>query len=561
MSHTHIQIGIETVTKATQFDRSGKYQEAIYHYDLSLEHFKKSLEVESNMSNRQLIETKIAEYDKRCTHLKEIMSLKHGILSNSQENNSLHPSHNSSSSIPSSANFGGSSTDVSPNSRVMQHNPSIQRNPPPPVVKKELPPPVPNNKPSLFPPTNHDSPSSGSSSTATSPNNNAGVSHGTGTAALSGSGGGSSGKKFFSFRRHRRDNSTGNSELVSACELFKAATEETDPKVAMALFKNATESLFKCKEVADLSRSESSLDLSSLRESVHASNASNKSSNGKEITLHLDRDKVILHEYLGGGGSGAQIYLATLEGFSFAAKILRTETVEEVIAAIKREIKIMESLDNENIVKYIGHDISDGEIRLYMELYSGTLHDVIYGRKKESRSFTPSQICGYMFQIAKGLNYLHSLPTPILHRDLKSENIFVTFDSQKNPQILKIGDFDSSKVLSLAKNATTFTKNTGTEGFMAPEMAGTRDRSYTTKIDVWSFGMVMYELMMMEKPYFDVPPLQRHDKTASGRRPTITAEIENKYRQLVPFWKLCTKKDPNKRPTTKKLLSKLSELM
>jgi hypothetical protein len=58
-------------------------------------------------------------------------------------------------------------------------------------------------------------------------------------------------------------------------------------------------------------------------------------------------------------------------GFTFAAKILKTETVGEMIGAIMSEIKIMEKLDHTNIVKYLAHDLAKrGEIRLYIELYS-----------------------------------------------------------------------------------------------------------------------------------------------------------------------------------------------
>jgi serine/threonine protein kinase len=65
---------------------------------------------------------------------------------------------------------------------------------------------------------------------------------------------------------------------------------------------------------------------------------------------------------------------------------------------------------------------------------------------------------------------------------MKSENVFVTLDSQDNIQTLKIGDFDTSKIFTAAKRS--FTRNQGTEGFMAPEMvAKSHEEGYTYKVD------------------------------------------------------------------------------
>eukprot|EP01117_Protostelium_nocturnum_P012681 TRINITY_DN4671_c0_g1_i1.p1 TRINITY_DN4671_c0_g1~~TRINITY_DN4671_c0_g1_i1.p1 ORF type:complete len:273 (-),score=94.36 TRINITY_DN4671_c0_g1_i1:1-819(-) len=159
----------------------------------------------------------------------------------------------------------------------------------------------------------------------------------------------------------------------------------------------------------------------------------------KLVTINIDESNVEIHEFLGGGGSGAQVFMASADGFHFAAKILKTENVESVIDAVKTEIQIMESLDHENIVKYLGHSFGKNEIRLYMSYYSSTLNQVLKERKKEKQSFTERMIVNYSLQLAKGLNYLHSLPSPILHRDLKAENVFVTFDSSKTFQSFELG--------------------------------------------------------------------------------------------------------------------------
>jgi len=101
-----------------------------------------------------------------------------------------------------------------------------------------------------------------------------------------------------------------------------------------------------------------------------------------------------------------------------------------------------------------------------LEYYTGTLHDIMVQRRASQHAFSLADIINFAFQIAKGLNYLHTLDPPILHRDMKSENIFVCLDPQSNIHTLKIGDFDTSKILEKAK--VTYTRNVGTEGYIAP---------------------------------------------------------------------------------------------
>ena len=199
-------------------------------------------------------------------------------------------------------------------------------------------------------------------------------------------------------------------------------------------------------------------------------------------TIDYVNDKVDLHERLGGGGSGAVVMRATCKGLTFAVKMLPGEMAPEVREGILSEIHVMTRLDHPNVAKYLGHDITKhNKVMLYMEYYTETLAGVLKTKKKEGTWTTPDEVTKWSIQIAKGLQYLHSLNPPLIHRDLKADNVFVLCDPQGNVETLKIGDFDTAKITEKTKVA--FTRNLGTIGFMAPEVCNPSDKGYNEKAD------------------------------------------------------------------------------
>ena len=156
------------------------------------------------------------------------------------------------------------------------------------------------------------------------------------------------------------------------------------------------------------------------------------------------------------------------------------------------EIRILYSLNNKNIIGYeeAFYDDESETLNIIMEYADdGDLETKIKELSKKKLFFDENTIWNILIQILFGLKYLHD--NKIIHRDLKSANIFLT----KNG-IVKIGDLNVSKVLNQNKMAQT---KTGTPYYSAPEIW--ENKSYDNKIDIWSVGCIIYEMCCLVCPF------------------------------------------------------------
>lgn len=111
-------------------------------------------------------------------------------------------------------------------------------------------------------------------------------------------------------------------------------------------------------------------------------------------------------------------------------------------------------------------------------------------RKKEGRPFTEKEILNWFIQISIALEYIHG--KKILHRDIKSQNIFLTSNNTA-----KLGDFGISKLLETTNQAAMTV--VGTPYYMSPEVC--ENKPYTYKSDVWALGCVLYELCTLQHAF------------------------------------------------------------
>ena len=181
-----------------------------------------------------------------------------------------------------------------------------------------------------------------------------------------------------------------------------------------------------------------------------------------------------------------------------------------------------------------------GRVHVALELMDmGSLQDFI--KRRGNYPIPENYIAIIAYQVLKGLEFLHSHKQ--LHRDIKPGNILLNSDGA-----VKLSDFGISKSLDNTANiCDTFV---GTATYMSPERAVGHDYSFTA--DVWSFGMVLYEMATGHHPFpstSSFPVL--FDCLCSKPEPRLSSSSSPQLSDLV---RLCLQRDPLKRPSVSQLL-------
>lgn len=164
------------------------------------------------------------------------------------------------------------------------------------------------------------------------------------------------------------------------------------------------------------------------------------------------------------------------------------KTVDElVVAQICKEVAILKDLDHPNITKYYTSFTEGAFIYIVMELLEGvSLADFILSQSEKKQKVKEETIWNILSQLVAALRYLH-LDKRIIHRDLAPSNILVDAD-----QKVKLADFGLAKKWNTG--ASSVQKSfVGTILYSSPEIV--QSQPYNEKIDIWSLGCIIYELM------------------------------------------------------------------
>jgi len=268
----------------------------------------------------------------------------------------------------------------------------------------------------------------------------------------------------------------------------------------------------------------------------------NMSRNGDvELHTHIPMQALELEHVVGDGASG-KVCLAIVYDDNVAVKLCDEISIAFTETDFRFEVALMSILKHPNILPCIGAHLY-GPTFFYTSPYKafGSLRMLLDDRT-QALSWTRKIHIAY--QISCGLEYLHSFG--IIHRDIKSENILIDDDWS-----VTIADFGTS---CFEEKDYSLENMVGTSEWIAPEMY---DGFYDKKVDVYSFGIVLYEIFTRNNPYYEI---KNHwevaDHVLSGNRPIFTQK-EIPFIFLRKLMQKCWQTNYKKRPSFKTISTTL----
>ncbi|KAB5538496.1 hypothetical protein DKX38_016029 [Salix brachista] len=256
-----------------------------------------------------------------------------------------------------------------------------------------------------------------------------------------------------------------------------------------------------------------------------------------------------------GKGSFGEILKAFWRGTPVAVKRILPSLSDDrmVIQDFRHEVILLVKLRHPNIVQFLGAVTERKPLMLITEyLRGGDLHQHL----KEKGALSPLAAINFSLDISRGMAYLHNEPNVIVHRDLKPRNVLLV---NSNADHLKVGDFGLSKLVKVQNSHDVYkmTGETGSYRYMAPEVF--KHRKYDKKVDVFSFAMILYEMLEGEPPFSDFEPYEAAKHVAEGHRPTFHSKGFN-ISSLKELTDQCWAADMNKRPTFIEIIKRLEKI-
>jgi len=275
-------------------------------------------------------------------------------------------------------------------------------------------------------------------------------------------------------------------------------------------------------------------------------------------------------EYLTDGGN-TWIHTATHSQTTVVVKTLKPECQDVALAIneIEGELSVHRRLEHDSIVGFVGAGLTSKGMRFLVleRLDGGTLTQVlgydtrIRDRRRrfwKRRQMSYAEVLKHATALASAMEYLHSRAIPdsmVMHRDLKPDNIGFTLDGE-----LKLIDFGLAKVIENANPTTEevyrMSGETGSLRYMAPEVAD--NLPYNHKADVYSFGIILWEMTSYKKPYEGFSREAFYRRVVKGNeRPVISKKWPKELGKLMGQ---CWDQDVSKRPNFDEILRKLTDL-
>lgn len=261
-----------------------------------------------------------------------------------------------------------------------------------------------------------------------------------------------------------------------------------------------------------------------------------------------------------GQGAFGPVYKAQMTaGEAVAVKVLATDS-KQGEKEFQTEVMLLGRLHHRNLVNLVGYCAEKGQhMLIYVYMSNGSLASHLYSEKHELLSWNLRvQIA---LDVARGLEYLHdgAVP-PVIHRDIKSSNILLD-----QAMGARVADFGLSREDMINRNASNIQ---GTFGYLDPEYISTR--TFTKKTDVYSFGVLLFELIAGRNPqqglmeYVELAAMNTEGKV--GWEEIVDSRLERNFNEhelndvAVLAYK-CINRSPRKRPSMRDIVQALSRIL
>ncbi|KAG2613028.1 hypothetical protein PVAP13_4KG332500 [Panicum virgatum] len=234
-------------------------------------------------------------------------------------------------------------------------------------------------------------------------------------------------------------------------------------------------------------------------------------------------------------GANSRIYRGIYRQRAVAVKMVRIPERDEARRAVLEDqfnSEFIAACKKPPVYCIITEYMSQGTLRMYLN-------------KKDPYSLSPETILKLALDISRGMEYLHA--QGVIHRDLKSQNLLLNDEMR-----VKVADFGTS---CLETRCQATKGNKGTYRWMAPEM--TKEKPYTRKVDVYSFGIVLWELTTCLLPFQGMTPVQAaYAASEKNLRPPLSTSCPPVLNNLI---KRCWSANPARRPEFSYIVSVLEK--
>ncbi|KAG2600688.1 integrin-linked protein kinase 1-like [Panicum virgatum] len=247
---------------------------------------------------------------------------------------------------------------------------------------------------------------------------------------------------------------------------------------------------------------------------------------------------------------------ATWRGIPVAVKKLDDDLIvdENKVRAFRDELDVLQLIRHPNVVQFLGAVTQSNPMMIVMEfMHKGDLRTHLDKRG----ALPPSYAVKLALDIARGMNYLHEhKPQAIIHRDLEPSNIL-----RDDTGHLKVADFDLCKMLKWRRKVReekAVTSPGNACRYVAPEVL--RNEEYDTKVDVFSFALILQEMIEGCLPYHDRKNDEIEKAHNSKERPPFRAPPKHYAHGLRELIEQCWSENPAERPDFRVIINRLSAI-